>query len=135
MAATNEVRDLTEGVFEQAGLALDESFTDRVRQLGDSSCKAGIKATIAYLSAKSELSDSELQMLAAGDIPEHIKKTHFDAHIERLSRDVNPKPDEKDEKMCYDAFSSGLTAAIFYLLESARSRDIDLLAVVPSSGE
>ena len=131
MAATNDVRDLTEEVFEQAGLALDESFTDRVRQLGDSSCKAGIKATIAYLSAKSELSDSELQMLAAGDIPEHVKKTHFDAHIERLSRDVNPKP---DENMCYDAFASGLSAAIFYLLNSARNRDIDLLAVLPSSG-
>ena len=133
MAATNEVRDLTEEVFEQAGLALADSYTERVRQLGDSSCKAGIKATITYLSAKSELSDAELQVLAAGDIPEHIKKNHFDVHIEKINQDTDPKLDEKDKKLCYDAFNSGLTAAIFYLLKSAKSRDIDLLAVVPSS--
>lgn len=134
MEATKESVELTERIFEQANLALDENYTERVRRFGDSSCKAGIEATIAYLSAKSELTDSELQMLAAGDLPEHIKKNRFEAYIEHLNQDVDFKLEEKDRKMCYDAFNSGLTAAIFYLLKAAKSRDVDLLSIIPSGG-
>ena len=46
MAATKESVELTDVIFEEAELALDESYTERVRRLGDSSCKAGIEATI-----------------------------------------------------------------------------------------
>jgi len=63
MAATKEVLDLTERIFNEAHLALNDSYPDRVRQLGDSSCKAGIGAVIRFLSGKSELSDDELQTL------------------------------------------------------------------------
>jgi len=130
MAATDEVLDLTEEVFEQAGLALDSSYAERVRGLGDSACKAGIKATIEYLSTKSELFDKELQMLASGDIPVHVKKNYFDEFIERLKQQADPKLDDRDEKMCYDAFNSGLTAAIFFLLSAARKQQVDLLSIV-----
>jgi hypothetical protein len=134
MAATQEIVELTEMIFDQTGLALDESYTERVRQLGDSACKAGIEATIKYLSGKSELPESELQMLSAGNIPEHLKQRDFETHIERLSRQANPKPDEKDKRMCEDAFGSGLSAAIHYLLKAAHAQQVDLLSLIPSNG-
>lgn len=84
MAATKEILGLTEKIFEEGNIALDKSFTDRVRQLGDASSKAGIETAITYLTEKSELSEAELQMLSAGDIPTHYKLGTFDRHIERL---------------------------------------------------
>ena len=99
MAAPQGIVELTEMIFDQTGLALDERFAERVRQLGDSACKAGIEATIKYLSERSELSESELQMLSAGNIPEHVKQRDFEAHIERLNRQTDLKPDERDRRM------------------------------------
>ena len=134
MAATQEIVELTEMIFDQTSLALDASYTERVRQLGDSACKAGIEATIKYLSEISELSESELQMLSAGNIPEHHKQRDFEAHVERLSRQTDSEPDEKDKRMCEDAFNSGLSAAIHYLLKAAHTRQVDLLSLIPSNG-
>ena len=134
MATTKESVELTEQIFEQAGLALDESYTERVRQLGDSACKAGIEATIRYLSEKSELSDDELQMLSTGNIPEHIRQRDFEALTERLSQTADPELNERDKSMCEDAFASGLSAAIHYLLKAAHTRDVDLLSLIPSNG-
>ena len=134
MATTQEIVELTEMIFDQTGLALDASYTERVRQLGDSACKAGIEATINYLSERPELSDAELQALSAGNIPEHIKQRDFEAHIERLNRKTDPEPDEHDKKMCEDAFNSGLSAAIHYLLKAAHTRQVDLLSLIPSNG-
>ena len=132
MAATQGIVELTEIIFDQAGLALDAGYTERVRQLGDSACKAGMEAAMKYLSERSELSESELQMLSAGNIPEHVKQRDFEAHIERLNRQTDPKPDEKDKRMCEDAFNSGLSAAIHYLLKTAQAEQVDLLSLVPS---
>jgi len=134
MAATQGIVELTEMIFDQIGLALDESYTERVRQLGDSTCKAGIEATIRYLSERPELSDAELQMLSAGNIPEHVKQRDFEAHIERLDRQTDLRPDEKDKRMCEDAFNSGLSAAIHYLLKAAHTQQVDLLSLIPSNG-
>jgi hypothetical protein len=135
MAATKESVELTETIFDEAGLALDGSYGERVRQLGDSACKAGIEATIRYLSEKSELSDSELEMLSAGNIPEDLRQRDFDALIERLSQNADPKLDESEKSMCEDAFASGLSAAIHYLVKTAHTRDVDLLSLIPSTGE
>jgi hypothetical protein len=134
MAATQEIVELTEMIFDQTGLALDESYSERVRQLGDSACKAGIEATIKYLSERSELSDAELQVLSAGNIPEHVKQGDFQAYIERLSRQTDPKLDEKDKRMCEGAFDSGLSAAIHHLLQAAHTQQVDLLSLIPSNG-
>jgi hypothetical protein len=134
MAATKESVELTETIFDEAGLALDGSYTALVRQLGDSACKAGIEATIRYLSDRSELSDIELEMLSAGNIPEDIRKRDFEAHIGRLDQTAEPKLDEKDRSMCEDAFASGLSAAIHYLINAAHTDQVDLLSLVPSNG-
>jgi len=131
MATTNEALDLTEEVFEKAELALDETYTERTRRLGDSSCKAGIEATINYLSEKSQLSDTEIEMLSAGNIPEPVRKRDFEAHIKQLNETTNPKLNGNDERMCEDAFASGLSAAIYYLLKAARTKDIELLSLIP----
>ena len=56
MAATGRILQLTDEIFEQNDLALDDSYTERVRQLGDSACKAGVEATIRYLSKISSVS-------------------------------------------------------------------------------
>jgi len=135
MAATKEVLDLTEQIFEQASLALDKSYPDRVRQLGNSCCKAGIEAVIKFLSAKSELSDDELQTLSAGNLPEHIGHRDFKAHIEPLKERAEPELDSKEMVMCSDAFYSGISAAIHYLLTLAKSQQVDLLSLVPSNGD
>lgn len=134
MAATKEVLDLTERIFNEAGLALNESYPDRVRQLGDSSCKAGIEAAIRFLSAKSELSDDELQILSAGNLPDNIGRRDFEAHIEPLKERAEPALDSKDMVMCSDAFYSGISTALHYLLKNAKSRQVDLLSLVPSNG-
>ena len=134
MAATKESVELTEQIFAEAGLALDDGYTERVRQLGDSACKAGIEATIRYLSEKSELSDIELEMLSAGNIPENLRQRDFEAHIKRLDESTHPKLDEKDKSMCEDAFASGLSAAIHYLLTTAHTQEVDLLSLIPSNG-
>lgn len=130
MAVTRESVDLIEQIFEQTNLALDESYTERIRNLGDSSCKAGIEATIRYLSEKTEISDSELEMLSAGNIPFEIRKRDFEAHFEQLNKTTDPKPSEADKRFCEDAFDSGLSSAIYYLLKVSRSRDVDLLSIV-----
>lgn len=134
MAATKEIRELAGRIFEESNLALDESFTDRVRQLGDAFCKAGIESAITYLSEKSQLSEAELQMLSGGDIPEHYKLRILEAHIEQLKRDAHIEPNEKEKSLCFDAFDSGLSAAIVYLLKAAKLEDVDLLSVIPSAG-
>lgn len=134
MAATEEVLDMAAQIFDQAGLALDESYVERVRQLGDASCKAGIEATIRYLSEKSELSDDEFEMLSAGNIPVHLRERDFEAHIKRLNETTDPELGEKDRGLCEDAFASGLSAAIFHLIKAADSRQVDLLSLIPSNG-
>ena len=134
MVATKEVLDLTEQIFEKAGLALNRSRPERLRQLGDSSCKAGIEAVIRFLSKKSELSEDELLTLSAGSIPEHIKQRDFEAHVEQLKERTDPEQVEKDINLCSDAFGSGLSAAIHYLLTIARSQQVDLLSLIPSNG-
>jgi hypothetical protein len=131
MAATKESVELVDIIFEEANLALDERFTERIRLLGDSSCKAGIEATINYLSEKSRLTDIELEMLSAGNIPEPVRKRDFEAHIKQLNETTDPKLDEKDRGMCEDAFASGLSAAIYRLLKAAGSKDVDLLSLIP----
>ena len=134
MAATKESVELTQTIFDQAGIALDDSYTERVRQLGDSACKAGIEATIRYLSEKSELSDIELEMLSAGNIPEDLRQRDFEAHVQRVNETTDLKLDEKDKSMCEDAFASGLSTAIFHLLKAADTQDVDLLSLIPSNG-
>ena len=134
MAATKEVLDLTERVFNEAGLALNESYPDRVRQLGDSSCKAGIEAAIRFLSEKSELSDDEMQTLSAGNLPDNVGRRDFEAHVQPLKERAEPALDSKDMVMCSDAFYSGISAALHYLLKNAKSQQVDLLSVVPSNG-
>ncbi len=134
MAATKESVELTERIFAEGDLALDKSYSERVRRLGDASCKAGIEATIKYLSEKTELSDNELEMLSAGNIPDHIKLSDFEALIERLSQSTDPKLDESDKSMCEDAFASGLSAAIFCLLKAAHADQVDVLSLVPANG-
>ncbi len=134
MAATKESVGLTDKIFAEGELALDGSYNDRVRRLGDASCKAGIEATIRYLSEKSQLSDSELEMLATGNIPDHLKLRDFEALIERLDQSANPKLDESDKNMCEDAFASGLSAAIYHLLRAAHTQDVDVLSLVPANG-
>lgn len=57
MAAAKGIIDLREEILDRAGLALDASFAERVRRLGDSSCRAGIEAAVTYLCEKSELSE------------------------------------------------------------------------------
>jgi hypothetical protein len=132
MAATKGILELTEKIFEESNVALDESFAERVRQLGDASCKAGIKAAITYLTEKSELSDAELQMLAGGSIPEHLKLRAFEDHIEQLKSDGQFETDETEKSLSHDAFDSGLSTAIYYLLKAAKLEKIDLLSVIPS---
>ncbi|MHC4432412.1 MAG: hypothetical protein ACYTBS_11280 [Planctomycetota bacterium] len=133
MAATKEVLDLTDQIFNEAGLALNDSYPDRVRQLGDSSCKAGIEAAIRFLSEKSELSDDELQTLSAGNLPGNIGRGDFEAYIEPLEERAEPALNSKDMVMCSDAFYSGISAAIHYLLKNAKSQQVDLLSLVPSN--
>lgn len=132
MATTIGIADLTEQIFDRAGLALDASFAERVRRLGDSSCRAGIEAAVTYLCEKSELSEAELQMLSAGTIPDHIKQARFDAHIEGLKAGTHPRLTDNDRAMCRDAFDSGLSAAICHLLKTAKTQKADLLSVLPS---
>ena len=84
MGATEKILELTEKIFDESNAGLDQSFTERVRQLGDSACKEGIEAAITYLSEKSELSEDELQMLSGGNIPEHYKLKSFEDHIEQF---------------------------------------------------
>ena len=132
MAATRGILELAEKIFQESNVALDESFAERVRQLGDASCKAGIQAAITYLTEKSELSDAELQMLSGGSIPEHLKLRAFNNHIEQLKSNGQFKPDETEKSLSHDAFDSGLSTAIFYLLKAARLGDVDLLSVIPS---
>ncbi len=135
MAATREILELTERIFEESNVGLDESFAERVRQLGGTSCKAGIKAAITYLAEKSELSEGELQMLSGGGIPEHYKLRTFEDHIEQLKRDGHFEPDETEKSLSHDAFDSGLSTAIFYLLNAAKLEKVDLLSVVPSDSQ
>ena len=134
MAATKEVLDLTEQIFNETGLALNESYREHVRQLGDSSCKAGVEAAIRFLSEKSELSDDELQTLSAGNLPDSVGRRDFEAHIEPLKERAEPALDSKDMVMCSDAFYSGISAALHYLLKNAKSQQVDLLSLVPSNG-
>ena len=58
----------------------------------------------------------------------------FKNHLERLNQTVNPKLDDTDKGMCEDAFASGLSAAIHYLVKDAHSRGVDLLSLIPSQG-
>ncbi len=135
MAATREILELTERIFEESNVGLDESYVEQVRQLGDASCKAGIRAAITFLCEKSELSEVELQMLSGGDIPEHYKLRTFEDHIEQLKSDARIEPDGTEKPMCRDAFNSGLSAAIFYLLKTAKLDNVDLLSVIPSDSQ
>jgi len=133
MAATQESVELTEQIFEQAQLALDDGYNKRLRQLGDAACKAGIEATIRYLAGKSQLSQAELEMLSAGNIPDHIRLRDCEALIEKLSQTANPELSEDDKRMCREAFDSGLAAAIYHLLRTAHTQNVDLLSLIPST--
>ena len=135
MAATKEIRELTERIFSECNVALDESFAERVRQLGDTSCKAGIEAAITYLTEKTELSDAELQMLSGGSVPDHYKLRTFEDHIERLKRDGRFEPDGTEKSLRHDAFDSGMSTAIFYLLNAAKLDKVDLLSIIPSDDQ
>jgi hypothetical protein len=135
MAATKEVLELTAKIFEESYVGLDESFTERVRHLGDASCKAGIQAVIEYLSGKSELSETELEMRSGGDIPEDHKLSSFEDHIEQLPRNAAIEPNEREKSVCQDAFDSRLAAGILYLMKAAKLDNAGLLSVIPSASE
>ena len=135
MAATREILELTERIFAESNAGLDESFAERTRQLGDASCKAGIEAAITYLSEKPELTEAELQMLSEGGIPEHYKLRTFDEHLEQLKRNGCFEPEEAEKRLSHDAFDSGLSTAIFYLLNAAKLDKVDVLSIIPSDSQ
>ena len=135
MAATKEILELTARILEESNVGLDESLAERIRQLGDASCKAGIEAAIEYLSEKSELSEAELKILSGGDTPEHHKLSSFADHLARLPRDAGIGPTEKEKSMCRDAFNAGVSTAILYLVKTAKLDDADLLSLIPSAGQ
>ena len=128
MAGIKGIVELTETIFNESGMALDESFTEPVRRLGDSTFKAGIKAAISYLSGKSELLDEDIDKLSAGTIPEDYEQQHFEQHISGLNEQLN----EKDEDFCHEAFISGISTALLYLTKAAKLKDVDLLSIIPS---
>jgi len=131
MAATKEVHELTEKIFDETYMALKDSFTERVRQLGDSACKAGIETAIMYLSEKPELFEEELEKLSVGKIPEDYEQEYFEKHIEQLNARANVKLNEKERALCYDAFDSGIGVALSYLVKTAKFKGVDLLSLIP----
>ncbi len=135
MAATEKILELTEKIFDESNEALDQTYAERVRKLGDSACKAGIEAAITYLSEKSELSEDELQMLSGGNIPEHYKLRNLEDHIEQLRSEEGMELDEREKSLCCDAFNSGLATAIKYLLQAAKLEDADLLSLIPPADQ
>jgi len=113
-----------EKIFTETRMALADTFTDRVRFLGDSNCKAGIGAVLTYLSAKSDLGENDLKQLSVGKLPPDYERTHFEKHLKQLNEKLS-----KDElSFCSEAFLSGVSTSLAYLLKTAKFRDIDLLS-------
>jgi len=128
MAVNNEFLELTEKIFSETNIALAENFTERVRQLGDSTCKAGITAAVKYLSGKSELLKEELENLSVGKVPQDYEQKQFEKHIAQLNEKLN----ENEMDLCREAFVSGISAALAYLVKVAHFKGVDLLSTIHS---
>jgi len=128
MVAANENPGLAEKIFNETNIKLAESFGERLRHLGDSSCKAGVETAIKYLYGKSELLEEELEKLSVGQVPEDYEQEHFEKHIARLNEQLS----ENEMDFCYEAFVSGISVALSYMVKAAKLKDIDLPSVIPS---
>jgi len=128
MAAAKENLGLTEKIFKETNLRLAANFSERLRHLGDSTSKAGVETALAYLSGKSELAEEELEKLSVGQVPEDYERKHFEKYIARFNERLN----KKEIEFCYDAFVSGISAALLYMVKTAKLKNIDLPSVIPS---
>lgn len=129
MAVNKDIFGLVEKIFAETGMALNESFTERVRLIGDSACKAGITAVVTYLSAKSELSEEDFEKLSVGKLPEDYRHQYLKKHI----AEMNDQMDDKEMDLYNEAFLSGISTALSYLIKTANTKNIDLLATVISN--